>query len=61
MDEGNSGIRLSKAEKLAPEQVLDIRAKWNTGKWTQFRLAKEFDVTLLTIHKIVRRKSWRDI
>ena len=47
--------------KLKEWQVLKIRAKYATGKYTQNELAKEYNVSISTISFIVNRKTWEHI
>ena len=44
--------------KLTEKQVLDIRAKYATGKYSQRKLAKEFNVSQGVISQITSRKTW---
>ena len=43
---------------LTKKEVLHIRALYSTRKYTQKKLAAMFNVNFVTMHKIVRRKSW---
>lgn len=43
---------------LAEEQVKEIRAKYDSGKYSQKELAKEYNVNQTTISGIVLGKSW---
>lgn len=43
--------------KLSEPEVLDIRQKWNTGKYKQYELAELFVVTQGRISMIVNRKA----
>ena len=47
--------------KLTEQQVLEIRADWATGKYTQKQLAKKYDVCQQLISQIVNRKIWKHI
>lgn len=47
--------------KLTERQVKEIRALYAEGNHTQARIAKMFDVCLLTINKIIRRVYWTHI
>ena len=47
--------------KLTEKIVLEIRADWATGKYTQKELAKKYDVSISTISNIVNRKTWKHI
>ena len=47
--------------KLTEKIVLEIRADWATGKYTQQQLAEKYDVSRSLISKIVNRKIWKHI
>jgi len=47
--------------KLTEKDVLDIRDKWNSGKYSQTELAKLYNVKPNTINQIVNRKRWTHI
>ena len=47
--------------KLTEKQVLAIRAEYKTGKITKSALARKYNVSLRTIHRIVIRNTWRHI
>ena len=47
--------------KLTEQQVLEIRADWATGKYTQKQLAEKYDVSISLISQIVNRKTWKHI
>lgn len=47
--------------KLKEWQVLDIRAKYNTGFYKQAELAREYKVAKSTIRVIVLRTRWKHI
>ena len=47
--------------KLTEQQVLEIRADWATGKYTQKQLAEKYDVSISLIGQIVNRKIWKHI
>lgn len=49
------------AKKLTEEDVLDIRALYATGEWTQWDLADAFGVQQNTISRIVRHECWKHI
>ena len=53
--ESNGNRRLTEA------QVLEIREKYATGRYTKRRLATEFGVSDMTIHRIVNRINWKHI
>lgn len=46
---------------LTEREVLQIRGKWETQKYSQDALAREFGVSQNTIHKVVRRVTWQHI
>lgn len=47
--------------KMTNDDVLKIRESWDTGKYTQAGMAREYKVCVSCIHNIVRRKSWTHI
>jgi hypothetical protein len=47
--------------KLKPDQVLEIRRKYATGKYSLRQLGDEYNVILNTIWKIVNRITWKHI
>ena len=47
--------------KLKEWQVLEIRSKYATGKYTQKQLAKEYNVARTIINRIINRKIWTHI
>ena len=47
--------------KLTEKIVLEIRADWATGKYTQKELAKKYSVSQSLISNIVNRKTWKHI
>ena len=47
--------------KLKEWQVLEIRTKYETGKYTQRQLAKEYNVAEITVCYIINRKTWKHI
>jgi len=46
--------------RLTEKQVLSIRREYAEGK-TQLELARKYNVSRITIHKIVTRKTWKHI
>ena len=44
--------------KLTEEDVRQIRQKYVPGTYSQYRLAREFNVQRPTIHKVLKRISW---
>lgn len=49
---------LKHRRKLTDEQIQKIQLLYATHNYTQTQLAKEFDVSLTQIHRIVNGKSW---
>lgn len=49
------------AAKLTAEQVLEIRAKFATGKYYLKHLSAEYNIGLSTIARIVKRITWAHI
>ena len=47
--------------KLTEQQVLEIRADWATGKYTQKQLAEKYDSSQPQISLIINRKIWKHI
>lgn len=47
--------------KLTETQVLKIREKYATGKYSHRGLGKEFDVDSATIGRIIRRTQWKHL
>ena len=47
--------------KLTEKIVLEIRAYWATGEYTQQQLAEKYDVSRSLISRIVNRKIWKHI
>lgn len=47
--------------KLTESAVLEIRALWKTGRYTQWGLAHQFGVHQYCIWSIIHRKSWRHV
>jgi len=47
--------------KLTKQQVLEIRADWATGKYTQKQLAEKYKTSQQHISLIVNRKIWKHI
>jgi hypothetical protein len=48
-----------RAAKLTPEAVLEIRELYWQQNWTQGALARRFNVSIITIGRIVRGESWQ--
>lgn len=55
---GSRGEKNGQA-KFKEWQVLEIRAKYKTGKYTQRQLRNEYDCSKSTISCIINRKTWR--
>ena len=49
------------AATLTDAQVLEIRAKWETGNYTQVALGKEYSISNKQVSKIVKRQRWGHI
>lgn len=47
--------------KFTNENIIDIRIKYNSGKYKQVQLANEFNTDQGTISAIVRNKKWKHI
>ncbi len=47
--------------KLTEKQVLELRKKWATGKYTQAKLGAEYGVKQSLVSQIVNRKVWKHI
>lgn len=47
--------------KLTPDQVREIRRRYDAGETTQIPLAKEYGVSQRAISFIVRRETYRDV
>lgn len=54
------GVRCG-SSKLQPKQVAEIRALYAAGGTSHSKLARQFGVNHVTIHKVVTRKTWRHI
>lgn len=50
----------TRAAKLEPSQVLEIREKY-AADWTQARLSRHFGVSVIQIGRIVRGESWQHL
>jgi group I intron endonuclease len=46
---------------LTEELVYEIKLKFQTGLYTQKQLTQEYDVSSITIHEIVRNKTWKHV
>ena len=47
--------------KLTPQDVIKIRSLYKGGDYTQKQLGNLFGVSNVQVHKIVRRKDWKQI
>jgi hypothetical protein len=47
--------------KLTPDQVREIRCRYDSGAALQAHLAKEYGVSQRTVSLIVRRETYKDI
>lgn len=48
------------SRKFSHRDVVRIRALWATGEWTQTAIAKRYGVSLTTIHRAIRHKTWEE-
>ena len=46
---------------LSEKEVIEIRTKYKTGKWTCFELAEEYFVSKSNISAIIRQETWKAI
>lgn len=51
-------LKYTSPSKLTPEQVLEIRAKHETGNYTYQQLADEYAMHVNSIAKVIRRHTW---
>lgn len=60
---GKGGLKgeLSPVSKLDKNQVLEIRSKYIYRIYSTEKLAKEYNVTRITISNIINRRSWTHI
>jgi group I intron endonuclease len=49
---------LNHRRKLTDSQIKEIIELYNTGEYTQAKLANQFNISPTQIHRIVKRKSW---
>lgn len=56
----NKGLTVNTV-KLTEKQVIDIREKYKTGKFTQVKLAKKYNVAQSGISSIILRKTWKHL
>ena len=47
--------------KLSEKDVLEIRKKYKSGKYTQKELAKKFNIARTTVSNITKNVSWKHI
>lgn len=59
-DRGNRGERHGHSQHT-PEQVLEMRELWATGRFSQAELAARFETNKANISQIVRGKRWRHL
>lgn len=50
-----------KGSKLSAGEVLEIRRLYKEPSWTQGRLSREFQVSIVQIGRIVRGESWQQL
>lgn len=53
--------RNGRAAKLTAGQVVEIRNRYATGTCSQGDLAREFDMSVVQIGRIVRNEVWRQL
>ena len=49
------------SEKLTPETVREIRARYDDGETNRSALAREYDVTQPTIARVLRGDTWSHV
>jgi predicted nucleotidyltransferase len=49
----------TKASRLTPTSVMEIRAKWATSEYTQAQLSREYRVSITTIRNILYGVTWQ--
>jgi transposase len=49
----------TKASKLNPTKVYEIREKYATGDYTQEGLSREYGVSISTIRNVLHRVTWQ--
>ena len=59
MSESKKGEKSSSA-KLTWEQINDIREKYKIGDCSQYKLAKEYNVSRSCIQSVVENRSWKE-
>lgn len=47
--------------KLSDEKVVSLRADWNTGNYTYQQLSYKYDVSIITVNRIVNHRSWKHL
>lgn len=57
----NRCYETSISTKLNRNQVIEIRKKYSSGKFTQSELAKEYGISQSPISSIIGRRSWKRI
>jgi hypothetical protein len=58
---GNTKGERQHLSKLTSEQIIDIRKKYASGKFTQKQLGELFGVDKTNIGQIVKRKTWAHV
>ena len=53
--------RNSKASKLTPAIVMEMRERWASGAWTQGALSREYQLSVVQVGRIVRGESWQGV
>lgn len=47
--------------KLKNNQIKEIREKYSTGNYSQYQLAKEYNITRSAIYMVIKNKLWKTI
>jgi hypothetical protein len=51
----------TRASKLTPVQVLEIRDKWASGQFSQAQLSRAYQVTITTIRNVIYGVTWQHL
>lgn len=54
-------FRNNRAAKLTPGQVMQIRTRYEEGLCTQGELAREFQISIVQVGRIVRGEVWQTL
>lgn len=61
MSSGKFQYRNSRAAKIGPAQVVEMRARYAAGRTTQGQLSREFGLSVVQVGRIVRNEVWQDL